>query len=112
MASVMQKLNLQGLAHQWEQENFKISNKELKIKLKEEVEELFEALNSDDADVIRDEISDVVLILMMFSERYNRDLLYDAVYKLEFNKRRQWKRNEDGTYSHIKEDKNNDGEEV
>jgi len=115
MASAIEKLSLQKDAHAWEQETFGHTGDNLILKLREEVDELFEAIKSGSPKDIRGEISDVALILMMLSERNKGDLLYDAVYKLEYNRRCKWKQNEDGTYSRIKtqiikEEPEDDGE--
>jgi phosphoribosyl-ATP pyrophosphohydrolase len=79
--------------------------KEFAKKLIFEAQELEEEMKNPFAKHVMDELADVAICLAATISRlgydYN-DLVHAMQAKHEINKNRKWKRNTDGTYSHVK----------
>lgn len=74
-------------------------------KLSQEIDEVWEATTSESDHGIALELADCLMCIFDSAARLgiNSQMLTNAfAQKLEENKQRQWQRNEDGTYSHVK----------
>jgi len=104
-----EKLHLQADMATWV--NSIIPDTNLPMKLKEEVQELLEAMQHpkirhsevDNTSEMEDELADVLLVLMVIAHRCHVDLLQVGVNKLEVNRKRKWEKQPGGTYHHVED---------
>lgn len=76
------------------------------LKLESEIQEVREALENETDEEVATEIADCIMCLLSCAGRRGipaQNVLDAFAKKFQKNKTRKWKRNADGTYSHIKD---------
>jgi NTP pyrophosphatase (non-canonical NTP hydrolase) len=94
---------LQRLVVAWATETFPARdiNTVIKKLCMEELPELTLAIGTKDVPAIRQELSDVVILVLDLAEMLGIDVYADALAKMEVNIRREWTIGEDGVSRHV-----------
>lgn len=72
------------------------------IRAAQEMSELMDAVTYGNVPHSREELADVSICLSIVADKLDCDISEEVRKKMDINEQRKWKRNEDGTLSHVK----------